>query len=130
MTVKDVLIRFAFAYFVLIAASFVVSLYFAVKTGIGINTLILFGVAHWACLSFGKKNSRGFTKNEQISVVLGFVVVDLLLQSVFSAIAFFSTGPSVKQIALGFGLVGVLDAVVIYYVVNLSERRMKAAPAR
>lgn len=132
MTVKDVLIRFVFAYFALIAASFFVSFYFAVRTGIGLNTLILFGVSYWACLSFGKKNGRGFTKNEKVAVVIGFIVVDVLLQSIFSAIAFFSAGPSVSigQIAFGLGLVGVLDAAVIYYVVNQSGRRMKAVPAR
>jgi hypothetical protein len=99
--------------------------YLDIKGGILLSTAVLIGAIYWACLEFGKKNKRDFTKKEKTAVIFGFISVDLSLQFAFSIVTVFvgeSTMGLIRQVAFGFLLVGSLHALVIYYILRSSEK--------
>jgi hypothetical protein len=112
-------------YVTLVLITVLMSFYLSLKGGILLNTAILIGAVYWACLEFGKKNKRYFSKNEKMAVILGIIAVDLCLQFSLSLIAIYLGKSSIgfiRQVIFGLLLVCSLHALVIYHFVRSNEK--------
>jgi hypothetical protein len=114
MTIKELLLKFAPIYALLMIGTLLAMNYVGMKPT-GINTAILTASVFWVCSEFGKKNRRYFSGNEKISVVLGLTAIDLALQ-----LAALSLSPAWGNLgAVIFALVvgGTLHLITIYVTV-------------
>ena len=78
------------------------------------------------CSSFAKKNGRYFDKSEKIKVVSGFIIINIVIQGVFSAAALVGSGKEVSSSMMLFsiGFVGLLHAVAIYFFVGIVKKSL------
>jgi len=122
MSLKGMLIRFFLVYTVLVILLSVI----IPKAHI----VVLAGCTFWVCATFGKKNGRYFSEREKTIVVLSLIAIDLALQGIFGFIAIsqkISQLDAVAQIAglvFTFGLIGLIDGIIIYFIVGLVKKRL------
>ena len=124
MTIKGMLFRFLLIYFVGLFAAGLIAGLLGIKGSysyIGIGILV--GAILWVCSVFIKKNSRYFSDTEKVTVVVGMIVIDLLLQSL-PRFFNYTQHPQVTitSVLLDIGLFGLLHAVVIYFSVNSAKK--------
>jgi len=120
MTVKDVFIRFLLTYVALYIAALLIK-YIGLHIGF-VGIFILIGSTVSACDSFAKKNRRYFTAKEKKQVVIGFILINFLIEGILlgiSAIAgTFSLSGTVFVIALGMWVT--INPLIIYIFVGLA----------
>ncbi|MDZ4357945.1 MAG: ABZJ_00895 family protein [Variovorax sp.] len=130
MSIRGLLARFGLAYLVLLLGIAITLSLLGVKTNAGTNTAALLGAVMWACMAFGKRNGRYFTREEKPRAVLGMLAVDLALQAAFAVGVSLLAGAGALQMGpLLFSLlfIGVLHAVTVYFFVGLSGKQFAAA---
>lgn len=126
MTIPALLMRFFLLYTVtLVAAAFAVNA-IGLGNSSGINIVVLAAVVFWACMTFGKKNGRDFTKTEMRITMIGFIVIDLLLQLLFgvAVLSQSNAAGNLGAILLGFGFFSLLHIITIIIFVRVASKML------
>ena len=125
MTVGGVIWRFALAYALGATAIGFALDYFGLKGGAGMNVAPLIACVILTCGAFAKANKRYFTAAEKAVVVLGFIFIDIALQSL-SAMAVLSqkdlNADMSRFFLMAIALVAAIHAITIYFFVGFSKR--------
>ncbi len=125
MSIAALFVRFGLANLLLLVVVAVMLGLLGVQNNSGADTAALLGAVMWSCLSFARKNKRYFSSNEKVRVVLGMLVINLVIQAVFSFVAVSRPGAAVAlgPLALALLFVGALHAAVIYLFVGFAGRQ-------
>lgn len=126
MSIMGVLGRFTLIYIVLIIMVGATLNYLDIGINSGVNIGILVGTIFWVCTAFAKKNGRYFDKGEKFKVVLGFIIINIVIQVVFGTAAVIGSGHELNASVLLFsvGFVGALHAVGIYFFVGIVKKTL------
>ena len=126
MTILGVLGRFALIYIVLIIIAGIIFNYLGISSSGGVNIGILLGTLCWVCTAFAKKNGRFFDKSEKTKVIAGFIIINILIQGVFSTAALVGSKQEVSVLMMLFvlGFVGLLHAAAIYFFIGVVQKSL------
>lgn len=123
MSLRQFLVRFALIHAVLLTAlSLLLSMFGAQRPTAG-STPVLIGVVIGCCVWFGRANRRWFTRDERRDAVLGMLVIDTVLQALFTLPLLAQQG-SVAAGAILFGLafVAMLHFAAIWVFVGFAGK--------
>ena len=122
MKLSGVFGRFSLIYISLIIIAGILISYFEVASNSGINIGILAAATMFSCTSFGKKNERYFTDLEKRKVVLGFILINLLIQGLIG----FASIPngSIGVLLFSLGVVGIIHSIAIYFFVGIPKKNL------
>ena len=129
MSISGVLIRFFFAYIVLMLVVTLGLHLLDLASNSVTDICILLGAVMWPCTAFGNKNDRYFNKAEKTKVVLGMIGIYfliLLLVSGGTLVAQDMLSAGNFLIALVFiGSAGIIHSICIYFFVGITGKTIK-----
>ncbi len=126
MSLLGLFLRFSIVYLLLnIAISIVLNL-LAIKSNSGAVVATLFGATMYACLVFGKKNNRFFTKKEKTSAVLGFAFINILMQLLFTLLLLTALSKPLSSTILLFtlGITIIVHTPIIYFFIGRTKKTL------
>lgn len=123
MTIKEVIVRFSLTYIVLIIALYIINaflMHYGISPISSIGFLLLFISTAYTCDAFAKKNKRYFTPEEKKKVLIGFIVINLLIEGILLSVSGIANrlGANVLLISLGLSLI--LNPLLIYIFIGLA----------
>jgi hypothetical protein len=127
MTIKDVLIRFSLTYVALLITVFLISALLK-YVGVSIPSLgifILIMSTFYTCQTFAKKNKRYFTNEEEKQVIIGFFIINLIVEGILSALGAIAGTLRGTALLIAIGLVVIINPIIIYIFVGLAKINLK-----
>jgi hypothetical protein len=123
MTIKDVFIRFSLIYILSIVAVYIINAllkYSGISPIRSIGFLFIFLATAYACDAFAKKNKRYFTPEEKKKVVIGFIIINFLIEAILMAISGMANKLGGNVLLIAFGLMLIINPLLIYIFVGLA----------
>ena len=117
--------RFALTYFAGVLAVSSLLPVVGIEGGGWANLAVLAACVTWVCRAYGKANGQYFDSSKEISVVLGLLTIDLVLQSLVTGLSVnkdLQTGPFILILVV----VGAMHLLGIYIFVRFTGRSLEA----
>lgn len=123
MTIKDVLIRFSVTYLILIFSLFLINAllsYFGIAPIGSVGIVILIGAILYTCQTFAKKNDRYFTAKEKKHVVIGFIIINYIIEGIITVVSGITNSLAGNVLLISFGMVLIINPLLIYIFVGIA----------
>jgi hypothetical protein len=123
MTIKEVFVRFSLTYIALIIALSIINKFlthYGISPISSIGYLLLFLSTGYPCDAFVKKNKRYFTPEEKKKVIIGFIIINLLIDGILLSISGMANRLGANVLLITLGILVIMNPLLIYIFVGLT----------
>jgi uncharacterized membrane protein len=112
MSLSNFLLRFGLIHVVALFAVSTVLVLLEMESNLGVGISVLLGTVSAACLWFGKKNGRYFTRTERRAAFFGLVAIDAVVQTTSVLVAAGQGNASGLEVMWNSGLLWIITGMI------------------